>query len=805
MSQSDKPDNACPSRDDLQAVVSGVIDKHLEFSIESHIATCEICLQTLENLARDKQERQWQNLAARSKDDPALFCTDQFGADKTEFLVTPPSLPGFEIHAIAGTGGMGIVYQARQRSLDRIVAIKVLHSTAPNDLERIRRFKNEADSIASINHPNVISIYEIGQHDGLPFIVLEYVHGPNLSEIIARSAPFDGFSAARLIRKVAMAVDSAHQQNLIHRDLKPANILMQVVDDFDLAHITLKDCEPKVTDFGLAKSFEHDDKTGTSILVGTPGYMAPEQIVCSEDWATPAVDVYALGVILFELLTGRMPFEANSTFDLFKKIETEEPASIRSFNRKVPKDLDAICLKCLEKSPLQRYESAKLLADDLDRFMRKIPVNAREKGPLLRLKKWGFRKKWQIAVGIVLTAAAVFLGMYLFNVHQQRHAAIRNFNNEITIANELFEQAIHSNRSDLAIWERAQKAIGRAEQINTDFPDEVRKSKLARLADSIAIHFEARRLAKTIEDLRFANQSQVLDVDFKSAVSQAFEDFGLSLIEPNVSQEISRILKLDAISREGVLNSIYSVLLSRTDIARTRLEQLVNQLDASQWRRDLYQAIIAMDKSTAVQLIQHPDLSIDGDSLATFTATLLTRVRLDFPDIVRFLKTCHQRYQSSFWLNYWLAIFVRGAEPPKNAIPYARATIAQRDTAATRMALGSIYMDMRNWGDAAREYENIVANHPEYGPVYVKLANCYRQLKNYDSAIQYYNLSLIHEPNSHDIRGNLLDCYKELERSDEATELAHQCIARTSVDHETFYSKARAYLLLGNLDKAIEN
>ncbi|MEM9411738.1 MAG: serine/threonine-protein kinase, partial [Planctomycetota bacterium] len=263
-------ESGCPSRDDLQALLMGSLGDLHEQSIESHVATCEKCGQTLEDLCQNDDVDRWQKLAQDSSDSFTETPAKHSGNKKSSRtdLDNAPAIDGYEMLEVAGRGGMGIVYKARQKSLNRIVAIKTLHSNAPDDWQRIERFKKEADSIARIKHANVVSIYEINDHDGAPYLVLEYIDGPDLGRLIKRQAPFDNFSAAQLVYKLAIAIDAAHRQGLLHRDLKPANILLQVSENCPGDHIRLKDCEPKVTDFGLAKNFEYDDKTRTSMLVG---------------------------------------------------------------------------------------------------------------------------------------------------------------------------------------------------------------------------------------------------------------------------------------------------------------------------------------------------------------------------------------------------------------------------------------------------------------------------------------------------------------------------------------------------------
>jgi hypothetical protein len=270
----------------------------------------------------------------------------------------------YEVVAELGRGGMGVVFKANQTDLHRLVAIKmILRGTVagPDDL---LRFRTEAVATAGLRHPNIVRIYEVGEVDGCPYFSMEYVEGPDLSRHLAEG-PLRSKVAARYVAVLARAIQHAHEHNILHRDLKPSNVLLDGED------------QPHLTDFGLAKRLNADSgQTRTGAVLGTPSYMAPEQAAGNKH-LTPAVDVYGLGAILYELVTGRPPFRAESALDTLLQVLERHPAPPRLLNPNVDRDLETICLKCLEKDPRRRYGSAKALAEDLERYLAGESITAR--------------------------------------------------------------------------------------------------------------------------------------------------------------------------------------------------------------------------------------------------------------------------------------------------------------------------------------------------------------------------------------------------------------------------------------------
>ena len=310
-----------------------------------------------------------------------------------------PAIPGFEVLGVLGRGGMGVVYKARQAGLKRIVALKMILSGTYADQAQRARFVREAEAVARLQHANIVQIFQIGEHDGNPYFSLEYCDGGSLAEMLS-GTPLPAADATHVVGLLTSAMHAAHQQNIIHRDLKPANILLGIrhsalgVSEAEkssqpsatAAPPTNAECRipvaftPKITDFGLAKHLDDVGQTATGAVMGTPSYMAPEQASGETKTHGPAADIYALGAILYECLTGRPPFKAANSLETVMMVVGSEPVPPRELNPRIPRDLETICLKCLEKDPHKRYASPADLGADLARFEKGEPIAARPVG-----------------------------------------------------------------------------------------------------------------------------------------------------------------------------------------------------------------------------------------------------------------------------------------------------------------------------------------------------------------------------------------------------------------------------------------
>ncbi|QJW99497.1 protein kinase domain-containing protein [Frigoriglobus tundricola] len=370
------------------------------------------------------------------------------GPAPAEFLAPDESgvdVAGYELLDELGRGGMGVVYKARQRSLNRLVALKMVLSGAHASPADRARFRAEAEVVARLQHPNIVQIYEIGELAGAPYLALELVSGGTLQKTLA-GTPQPVRPAAYLVELLARAIHFAHQRGVVHRDLKPGNVLLAVpldgassISDQDGAQVAALYGVPKVTDFGLAKRLEDDaHNTRSGDIIGTPSYMAPEQ-AGGRGPIGPAADVYALGAVLYDMLTGRPPFKGATTFETIQQVRTEEPVLPSRLRPRLPKDLERICLKCLEKDPRRRYATALDLATDLRRHLNGESVHARSATPLERTWRWTRRNPVPagLLLAITLGSAVGFWHLSELSKSLVRSSALEGAVQQAEMMNEL--------------------------------------------------------------------------------------------------------------------------------------------------------------------------------------------------------------------------------------------------------------------------------------------------------------------------------------------------------------------------------
>jgi tetratricopeptide (TPR) repeat protein len=401
------------------------------------------------------------------------------------------TVPGYEVLRELGHGGMGVVYLARHLKLNRVVALKMILHGAHAGAGRLSRFLVEAEAIARLQHPNIVQIFEAGEHEGLPYFTLEHVAGGSLANKV-REQPLPPREAAALVEQLARGTAYAHGRGIIHRDLKPENVLLASGDDPSASVV------PKITDFGLAKRIEGDSgMTGSGAVMGTPSYMAPEQARGQTSVVGPPADIYALGAILYRLLTGRPPFQAASVMDTLVQVMDADPVPPSRLQPKLPRDLETICLKCLHKEPARRYATAGDLADDLRRYQNGQPIAARPITVFERTLKW-VRRRPAVALLSLLVVLVALLGLagILVNwqeaVRQERLAALNATSEQLA--------RIDAERAGQAAREAAKLAEENAGK-EKDARLEAQEAEGRALAAAAKAHSEAEQRAKVAQFL----------------------------------------------------------------------------------------------------------------------------------------------------------------------------------------------------------------------------------------------------------------------------------------------------------------
>jgi WD40 repeat protein len=447
----------CPDSDVLQQFLGEQLTTPDSDGIREHIRVCSQCQGLLDRLSDDSSLRMWLpdaspiNLSAapglerlRQAMQTASFVPRN---EETVNTIAPASLPaisGYDILGILGRGGMGVVYRARHQPLKRDVAIKIILAGGHAGVAQRSRFKSEAEAIARLQHPNIVQIYEVGEADGHPFCALEFVAGGSLADKLL-GTPLPPLAAASLVRTLAAAIGTAHDQGIVHRDLKPANVLLT------------SDGAPKITDFGLAKDLGIDSgQTESGSILGTPSYMAPEQALGHIRAIGPETDVYALGAILYECLTGRPPFRGATILETLEQVRTQEPVSPSQLQSKLPRDVETICLKCLQKDPAKRYRTAAELADELQRFERGETILARPVGSVERLVRW-CRRNPLVSMSIGATASALLIGAavaiyFAVVASHARDRADQVADEAILLAQKATEEGERANREADSAW-----------------------------------------------------------------------------------------------------------------------------------------------------------------------------------------------------------------------------------------------------------------------------------------------------------------------------------------------------------------
>ncbi len=648
-----------------------------------------------------------------------------------------PQIPGYEIEAVLGRGGMGIVYKARQVGLKRSVAIKMLLAGRFASARDRVRFETEAEVVAGLRHPNIVQIYDVGTNDGRPYFTMEFMVGGSLAERLAH-APQPPAEAAALLVTLALAVDAAHQSGVIHRDLKPSNVLLDA------------DGTAKVSDFGLAERVDANSGFTPSLTVlGTPSYMAPEQADGDPRASEPTVDVYALGAILYEMLTGRPPYPRGTRTAREPRAFTQDPVPPSRLNPSVPRDLETICLTCLRGKPEQRYRSAGALAADLRRFQRGEPVDARPVSAIERLWKAARRNPARaglLAATVTVLAAGIWLVAWL---GWRRSILERGVNDDLVVV------AQHERE---ARWADARMVLERAKARLDAGGGETLRNRLERVDRDLV-------LVATLESIRLRRLVAVDDGKLDPRANRgwadgryaaAFSGAGLGQVGDDPDAVAKRLASSDIRFALVAALDDWAVCASRDEdrARRTWILDVARRADPepSAWRDRARDAAKWTDPAFLEELCRTAPKTARATPLCSGVADRIVSAGGDGAPLLLRIQADHP---GDLWANIALGLAL-GERDPREALRYFQAALAIRpDVGVTHHNLGTALGVLGRYDDAIAELREAVRIEPTWAESHSNLVNALQMKGLLAEAVDAYHLALELEPASANVRANL--------------------------------------------------
>lgn len=606
-----------------------------------------------------------------------------------------PEIPGHVIESVLGRGGMGVVYKALHLALNRPVAVKMMLAGGYAGPPELARFYREAEALAALVHPNVVQVHEVGDLNGLPYFTMEYVEGGSLAMKLA-GAPLSSREAAALAATLAEAVEAAHRSGIVHRDLKPANVLLTA------------DSIPKIGDFGLARRLDGGaGATRTGTALGTPSYMAPEQARGEPCAAEPPADIYGLGAMLYELLTGRPPFRAETGEETVRQVLSEDPVPPSRLNGKVPRDLETVCLKCLHKEPRHRYQAAAVLAQDLRRFLRGEAVTARPLGLFHRCAR-RIRRQPALAAAValvtVLTVSLIGAGMWMLS---ERAAAERGVQaTERAADDDLEEMAQWLKKSS---WPEARAAMerakGRLNTINSHSVELRRRLERGRRDLDLVSDLEEIRLLLSSGGDGHGYSPETL-------YAEAFRKDGIDIVALEPAEASARIR--NSAIRETLVAFLHDWLYWISEGDRARVQAVVDLADDDRWRRAFRELMPVRERETGK--IKALALEPEAAGQPTVILSGLGGALLGSNQreaALTLLNEAQQRHPADFWINYLLGHFW-DRERPQRAVGYFRAALAIRP--GSDQAYSLLAKALRDSGDtdgAIAAFRKKIALNPD--------------------------------------------------------------------------------------------
>jgi tetratricopeptide (TPR) repeat protein len=717
-----------------------------------------------------------------------------------------PVIPGYEVEAVLGVGGMGVVFRARHLGLKRVVALKMGLAGAYAGPPERERFQREAEAVATLRHPNVVQIHDVGESDGRPYFTMEYVEGGSLAGKLG-GMPLPAREAAAIIATLAGAVEAAHAAGIVHRDLKPANVLLT------------SGGVPKVGDFGLARRVGGEaGLTRTGAAVGTPSYMAPEQARGDSAAVGPAADVYALGAILYELLTGRPPFRAATAAETVLQLLSRDPVPPSRMNGQVPRDLETICLKCLGKEPRQRYATAAALADDLGRFVRGEAIAARPEGPAARLVRRVRRRpalSAAVAVSVALTLTLTGGGLWYFS---DRAATARAAERDL-------QDMIQS--LDESAWPEATAARDRAAGRLGDGGS----AGLRRLVDQGTRDLT---LAGRLDKIRLEEAGTVGGVIGSSgaAYAEAFRNAGLGTADEDPDVVAGRIK--DSHIRNALVAALdHWSVCTRDEHQKKWILKVAREADSDQtiWRVRARDPDVRMNQEAVAELIRSAPVKDTPVSLLhAVEASLHSGAR---PLHVEFLKRILREHPDDFWSNHRLGNVLFEGGLAGEAVGYFQAAVAIRPKSAmAHNNLGRLLQEVARSDDAIGHYQRAVdldpggivfqsnlaralsrlgrhaeaVGHleravrviPDSAVLQADLGRCLEHQGRYEAAVAPFVRAAELDPTRTEYQAALRDCLLRVGHLERARAAWQSVLATAPAEHKEWYGYAELCLFLGD-------
>lgn len=720
----------------------------------------------------------------------------------------PPIIPDYEILESIGQGAMGVVYRARHVSLDRVVALKMIRSGVAANSDELARFRLEGQAVASLDHANVVQIFDVGEIGGRPYFSQEYVEGGNLKDRLRRGE-LSPLEAADIVEKIALAIHFAHQRGIVHRDLKPSNVLLTLAE------------EPKVSDFGLAKRLdEESEQTKTGVLIGTPSYMAPEQVNRKHGDIGVATDVYGLGAILYELLTSQAPFAGSSVWDTVSRVCLDDPSPIRTLAKDVPSDLATICHACLEKRPEDRYPSALELAEDLRRFQAKLPIQVRRVSPIRRLSMWAKRKP-----GIAALLAMLLVGMavsmvvvsVVWSERSKRLASIRrDVDAELQQVEDYQSIAANSDEIDMDAWAEALACARRAETLLGSVPqDDPRHAQVLAAAEDLQRDVRIRDFRETLNLIRLRNrhldQAAITTDELDRRYRLAFNDFGIDP-ESDLSHDIATklgdqnldwfVYALDEWAQ--ILKSMERVNGQRT--GWRRVSQVAEQLDVIDFRKRVRDAWRKSEPDAFRPLIAEALASSNDLETKIILASDLRDIG-EVDSAIQILEQAYWQVPGDYWVNMDLAILMQMVEPVRldEALRYAQCAISiSPNYAGGYAATGDVLLRQAKYEDAIRLYRRCIELNPSLEPVRnniaIALIRMDRTEEAYDELMNIKELGLANSSTLVNLGGVAFN----LRKHELAREVFEQLVEMEPNRPTHMYQLAMAHMELGQFEQSIQ-